>query len=607
MKLRVACVVVGFLSFVLSLAAQNASSGSTSSQVPPLIQFSNIATDEGGNSLSGVVSITFSLYAGQRGGEPLWTETQSNIQLDPAGHYSVQLGITRPNGVPTALFITGEARWLGVRIAEQAEQSRVLLVSVPYALKAGDAATIGGLPPSAFVLATTQNGTVSASPTESAIEQSVPPPSGTVTGTGTVNFVPLWDTTSDIISSVLVQSGTGSTAKIGINTTQPASTLDVKGAGTIRGILSLPSTGTATTTKGANSQPLNLTASAFNSLAGVAINQNFHWQTEPVANDTTSASAKLSLLFGAGANPIAETGLSISSGGVIHFAAGQPLIPGTIMAVEAGTGLTGGGSSGSVTLGIAAAGVGTTQIASKAVTSAQVGSGTATSGQVLSADGGGGAAWQALTFPPGGPMGVTEFTSNGNFLVPAGVTRVRVDAYGAGGGGGGADTSSTVIVAGGGGGGGAYEGGVVAVTPGSTLTVVIGAAGATGSNASGTPTNGGNGGATQLLNGATVLISANGGSGGTASGNNTQGTGGSGGAAGTLSPGVNHSGINGQTPSAATFNQGNGGPGYIPPGYALLFTSAGLIGNGGIGGLVNGPTVNNAAAAGTPGYMLISW
>ena len=105
--------------------------------VPPLIPFSNVATDEGGNSLSGVVSLTFSLYAAQQGGEPLWTETQNNVQLDPTGHYSVQLGITKPNGVPTTLFTTGEARWLGVRIAEQGEQPRVLLLSVPYAMKAG--------------------------------------------------------------------------------------------------------------------------------------------------------------------------------------------------------------------------------------------------------------------------------------------------------------------------------------------------------------------------------------------------------------------------------------------------------------------------------------
>jgi len=57
----------------------------------------------------------------------------------------------KSSGLPTALFTAGQARWLGVRIAEQAEQPRVLLLSVPYALKAGDAATTGGLPPSAFV------------------------------------------------------------------------------------------------------------------------------------------------------------------------------------------------------------------------------------------------------------------------------------------------------------------------------------------------------------------------------------------------------------------------------------------------------------------------
>src|SRR5271165_2279351 len=165
MKLSIGCVVVGFLWFVLSMAAQTASSGSISSQVPPLIPFSSVASDEGGSSLSGVVNITFSLYAGQLGEAPLWTETQNNISLDATGHYSVQLGITKPNGVPTTLFTTGEARWLGVHIADQVEQPRVLLLSVPYALKAGDAATIGGLPPSAFVLAGAGSGGSTASST----------------------------------------------------------------------------------------------------------------------------------------------------------------------------------------------------------------------------------------------------------------------------------------------------------------------------------------------------------------------------------------------------------------------------------------------------------
>src|ERR1700685_286712 len=225
MRLRIGCGLVGFLALVVSLAAQTASGSPTSSQVPPLIQLSNVASDEGGNSLSGVVSITFSLYAGQRGGQPLWIETQNNVQLDATGHYSVQLGITKPSGVPTTLFTTAEARWLGVRIAEQAEQSRVLLLSVPYALKAGDAATIGGLPPTAFVLAAPPSGVAPAYPSESTAEQNASQPAATdVTTTGgTVNYLPVFNGTSTIIDSVLFQLGTGSTARIGIGTLTPAS------------------------------------------------------------------------------------------------------------------------------------------------------------------------------------------------------------------------------------------------------------------------------------------------------------------------------------------------------------------------------------------------
>src|SRR5208282_5032486 len=91
-------ILIVLLCSSLSLAQQSAATAANAT-VPPLIPFSSVATDEGGNSLSGVVSITFSLYAGQQGGEPLWTETQNNIPLDSAGHYSVQLGITKPNGV----------------------------------------------------------------------------------------------------------------------------------------------------------------------------------------------------------------------------------------------------------------------------------------------------------------------------------------------------------------------------------------------------------------------------------------------------------------------------------------------------------------------------
>jgi hypothetical protein len=338
-------------------AQQNVATAANAT-VPPLIPFSSVATDEGGSSLSGVVSITFSLYSGQQGGEPLWMETQNNIQLDSTGHYSVQLGITKPAGVPTTLFTTGEARWLGVQIAEQAQQPRVLLLSVPYALKAGDAATVGGLPPSAFVLAAPGTASAASAPTTftPSTASSADAPAGTdVTGSGTADFIPLWTTTSNIADSVLFQSGSGNTAKIGIGTTAPATTLDVKGGGTIRGTLSLPTAGMATATKGFNSQSQTLAASAFSSATSTPVNQTFQWQAEPAGNDTSTPSGTLNLLFGEGTAKPSETGLHIANNGQITFATGQAFPgtgDGTVTGVTAGTDLTGGGSSGSVTLNV---------------------------------------------------------------------------------------------------------------------------------------------------------------------------------------------------------------------------------------------------------------
>jgi hypothetical protein len=338
-----------------SPAQQNVATAANAT-VPPLIPFASVATDNGGSSLSGAVSITFSLYAAQQGGEPLWTETQNNIQLDATGHYSVQLGITRPNGVPTALFTTGEARWLGVQIAEQGEQPRVLLLSVPYALKAGDAATIGGLLPSAFVLAASPNGAASTYVAASSTEQNVSPATAedvTTTG-GTADYLPLFSGADTIVDSVLFQTGTGSTAKVGINTTTPTTTLDVAGAATIAGTLALPATGAATATAGKASQPLTLAASAYNSSTPAAVNQTFGWQAVPVDNDTATPSATLNLLFGEGTTTPSPTGLHIASNGQITFATGQtfPGAGGGITGVTAGMGLTGGGTSGNVTLNV---------------------------------------------------------------------------------------------------------------------------------------------------------------------------------------------------------------------------------------------------------------
>jgi hypothetical protein len=293
--------------------------------------------------MTGTVGITFAFYAEQEGGAALWMETQ-NVVLESGGKYAVQLGATNANGLPTDLFNSGAARWLGVRVNGGNEQPRILLLSVPYALKAGDAETVGGLPPTAFVLAAPANSGTTVSAINPASPRAAagavePPATGNTpvtTAGGTSGKIPVWDSTSDITNSVMSQSTIGSVPQISVN-----------------GTLALPNNGTATTTSGKKSRPLTLTASAFNSTTASAVNQIFQWQSEPAGNNTATSSGTLNLLFGSGSTTPGETGLKISSKGIFTFASGQTFPgtgPGTITGVIAGTDLTGGGTSGNVAL-----------------------------------------------------------------------------------------------------------------------------------------------------------------------------------------------------------------------------------------------------------------
>ena len=360
MKSHAAFLLIATLFVALAAAQQSAQTGSGT--VPQLIPYSGIAKDVSGKALSGVVGITFLLYQQEQGGSPLWLETQ-NVQADSRGHYSVQLGATLPNGVPNDIFVSGEARWLGIQIAGQSEAARVMLLSVPYAMKAGDAQTLGGLPASAFILAAPMSGGASGSALVNTATFSTAAPATTtsnVTTTGgTVNAIPLFTTATNIQNSAITQTGTGTTAKVGIGTTTPSTTFDVKGSATIRGAasvmgtLTLPATSPATATKGTNSQPEGFAASSFNSTIATAVAQTFQWQAEPVGNDTAAPSASLNLLFGQGNTKPSETGLHIANNGLISFASGQTFPgTGTITGITAGSGLTGGGTSGAVTLNL---------------------------------------------------------------------------------------------------------------------------------------------------------------------------------------------------------------------------------------------------------------
>ncbi|HXM23948.1 MAG TPA: hypothetical protein VN948_22015 [Terriglobales bacterium] len=265
MKLRACFVIVSFLSAaVCTTLAQTAAPNSSlaSTQVPRLIKFSGVAQDETHKAMTGVVGVTFSLHKDQQGGSPLWMETQ-NVQADATGHYTAMLGSASADGVPLSLFSSAEAHWISTQIAGQPEQPRVLLLSVPYALKAADAETLGGLPSSAFIHAST--GGAQGQPGSATAAPAAPnrPPAG-VTGKGTKNFVPLWTGATTLGNSVIYETG----GNVGIGTKTPQAIVDVAGkaalgmqvtvpgsAAAINGIATDPQAGT-TGVYGQSSSPI---------------------------------------------------------------------------------------------------------------------------------------------------------------------------------------------------------------------------------------------------------------------------------------------------------------------------------------------------------------
>jgi hypothetical protein len=207
---RVSTVLLCVLS-ATALHAQQAPSPAVTT-VPRLVRVTGTWVPANGLPAAPVETVTLAIYAEETGGTPLWQETQY-VAVDAGGRYTVLLGSTQADGLPLDLFASGDARWLGRRFERPGEgdQARVLLASVPYALKALDADTLGGRPPSAYL---------PAEPGAGAGAGATIPGAGSVIqalSAGTANFIGKFVNTTDLGDSAMYETG----GRVGVNTTTP--------------------------------------------------------------------------------------------------------------------------------------------------------------------------------------------------------------------------------------------------------------------------------------------------------------------------------------------------------------------------------------------------
>jgi hypothetical protein len=218
-QLSAALALLVFILLSPSIALAQ-STQTDSSAVPRVMNVTGVFRPADGQPPAAVETITLSIYTDQEGGAPLWQETQQ-VTLDERGRYTVVLGAAHADGIPPAVLASG-AQWLSTHFERtgEVEGPRVRLTSVPYALRAADADTLGGRPAADYLLAPDPG--TKASRAGGTEDSSVAAPAGELPGTP--GAVAKYVDASNVGPSAITETG----GLVGIGTTTPFDFLHVR-------------------------------------------------------------------------------------------------------------------------------------------------------------------------------------------------------------------------------------------------------------------------------------------------------------------------------------------------------------------------------------------
>ncbi len=201
--------------------------------IPETINYQGILKDASGVVVpNGDYNITFKLYDVESGGSSIWSETKLINVVE--GIVNTQLGSVTP--IPQATF--GSAAWLGITVAAGTELTpRIALASVPYSiysLNVPDGSitatkiannevvkSLNGLKDNVNLVAGT-NVTITPSGNNLTIS-STGGGGGTIGGSGSSNFIPMFTNSTTLGNSILYQSSN----RIGINNSSPSYALSI--------------------------------------------------------------------------------------------------------------------------------------------------------------------------------------------------------------------------------------------------------------------------------------------------------------------------------------------------------------------------------------------